>query len=75
MAEDVSSDGTVQMFKLTYPGDEMMRKNTQMNKKKRGTCGIGLMECDDHIKRVSYLLCLDEKNHEKEKRPGSVLEI
>jgi hypothetical protein len=32
-----------------------------MNKKKRGTSGIGLIECGDHIKRVSYLLYLDEK--------------
>ncbi len=62
MAEDVSSDGTVQMFKnLHYPGDEKMCKNTQMNKKKHGTSDIGLIECNDHIKRVSYLLNLDEK--------------
>ncbi len=40
---------------LHYPGDEKMHKNTQMNKKKRGTSNIGLIECDDHIKRVSYL--------------------
>jgi hypothetical protein len=46
-----------------------------MNKKKHGTSGIGLVECDNHIKRVSYLLYLDEKNHEEEKRPGSTLEI
>ncbi len=38
-----------------------MCKNTQTNKKKRGTSDIGLMECDNHIKRVSYLLYLDEK--------------
>ena len=43
------------------PGDEKMRKNTQMNKKKHGTSKIGLIECDNHIKRVSYLQCLDEK--------------
>ncbi len=52
-----------------------MRKNTQTNKKKRGTSDIGLIECNDHIKRVSYLLYLDEKNHKEEKRPGSALEI
>jgi hypothetical protein len=46
-----------------------------MNKKKRGTSNIGLIKCDDHIKRVSYLLYLDEKKHEEEKRPGSALEI
>jgi hypothetical protein len=45
---------------LQYPGGEKMRKNTQMNKKRRGTSDIGLMECDNHIKRVSYLLYLDE---------------
>ncbi len=47
--------------KLHYPGDEKMRKNTQMNKKKHGTSEIGLIKCDNHIKRVSYLLYLDEK--------------
>jgi hypothetical protein len=38
-----------------------MHKNTQINKKKRGTSGIGLIECNYPIKRVSYLLYLDEK--------------
>jgi hypothetical protein len=61
---------------LHSPGDEKMHKNTQMNKKKRGTSDIGLIECNDHIKRVSYSLYLDEKkNHKEEKRPGSALEI
>jgi hypothetical protein len=60
---------------LHYPRDEKMHKNTQMNKKKHGTSDIGLIKCNDHIKRVSYLLYLDEKNHEEEKRPGSALEI
>jgi hypothetical protein len=46
---------------LQYPGDEKMSKNTQMNKKKCGTSDIGLIECNDHIKRVSYLLYLDKK--------------
>jgi hypothetical protein len=58
-----------------YQGDEKMLKNTQMNKKKRGTSDIGLIECGDHIKRVSYSLYLDEKKHKEEKRPGSALEI
>jgi hypothetical protein len=44
-----------------------------MNKKKCGTSDIGLMECDNHIKRVSYLLYLDEKKHKEEGRPGSAL--
>ncbi len=60
---------------LHYPGDEKMGKNTQMNKKKRGTSDIGLIECGNHITRVSYSLYLDEKNHEEEKRSGSALEI
>ncbi len=30
---------------LHYPGDEKMRKNTQTNKKKRGTSNIGLIKC------------------------------
>ncbi len=59
---------------LHYPGGEKMCKNTQMNKK-CGTSDIGLIECDNHIKRVSYLLYLDKKNHKEEKRPGSALEI
>jgi hypothetical protein len=46
---------------LQYPGDEKMCKNTQMNKKKHGTSVIGLIKCNDHIKRVSYSLYLDEK--------------
>jgi hypothetical protein len=46
---------------LQYPGDEKMHKNTQMNKKKCGTSEIGLIKCNNHIKRVSYLLYLDEK--------------
>ncbi len=52
---------------LHYPGDEKMRKNTQMNIKNRGTSDIGLMECDDHIKRVSYSLYLDEKPRRRKK--------
>ncbi len=46
---------------LQYPGDGKMCKNTQMNKKKCGTSDIGLIECNNHIKRVSYSLYLDEK--------------
>ncbi len=60
---------------LQYPGDEKLRNTTQMNKKKHGTSDIGLIKCDDHIKRVSYLLYLDKKNYEEQKRPGSALEI
>jgi hypothetical protein len=55
---------------LHYPGDEKMCKNTQMIKKKRGTSDIGLVECDDHIKRVFYSLYLDLKNHREKGRPG-----
>ncbi len=60
---------------LHYPGDEKMRKNTQMNKKKHRTSNIGLIECDNHIKRVSYSQYLDEKNHKEQKRRGYALEI
>jgi hypothetical protein len=52
---------------LHYPGDEKMCKNTPMNKKKCGTSDIGLIECNDHIKRVSYLLYLDEKTKRRKK--------
>jgi hypothetical protein len=45
-----------------------------MNKKKHGTSDIGLIECSNHIKRVSYLLNLGKKIHEEVKRPGSALE-
>jgi hypothetical protein len=38
-----------------------MRKNIQMKKKNRGTSKVGVIECDVHIKRVSYLQYLDEK--------------
>jgi hypothetical protein len=60
---------------LQYPEDKKMRKYTQMNKKKCGTSDIGFIKCDDHIKRVSYLLYIDEKNQKEERRPGSALEI
>ncbi len=53
---------------LHYPGDEKMRKNTQMNKKKHGTSNIGLIECDNHIKRVSYSQYLDEKKITRSKK-------
>ncbi len=46
---------------LQYPWDEKMRNTTQMNKKKRESSEIGLIKCDNHINRVSYLLYLDEK--------------
>jgi hypothetical protein len=53
---------------LHNPGDKKMHKNTQMNKKKRGTSDIGLIKCDDHIKRVSYLQYLDEKKQRGAKK-------
>jgi hypothetical protein len=40
---------------LQYPGVETMHKNN-----------IGLVDCDNHIQRVSYLLYLDEKIHKEE---------
>ncbi len=53
---------------LQYPGDEKMHKNTQMNKKKCGASDIGPIKCDNHIKRVSYLLYLDEKTTTRRKK-------
>ncbi len=60
---------------LHYPGDEKMRKNTQTKKRNRGTSKVGVTECDNHIKRVSYLQYLDEKNQEDPKKLGYALEI
>ncbi len=53
---------------LYHPRDEKICNNTQMNKKKHGTSNIGLIKCDNHIKRVSYLQYLDKINHEEQKR-------
>jgi len=39
---------------MQYPGDSKMRKATQTNKRKHGGVDESLVECDDHIKRVSY---------------------
>jgi hypothetical protein len=39
---------------LQYPGDAM-QKATQINRKKQGIDEEALVECDNHIKRVSYL--------------------
>ena len=46
---------------LHYPGDEKMRNTTQMKKRKQGAIKVGVIKCDDHIKRVSYLQYIDEK--------------
>jgi hypothetical protein len=53
---------------LHYPGDERMRKNTQMKKRNRGTSEVGVIECEDHIKIVSYLQYIDEKKTRGAKR-------
>ena len=52
---------------MKYPGDSRMRMATQMNKRKRGGLEGSLVECDDHIKRVSYSQYLDEKQPRKGK--------
>ena len=44
-----------------------MRNTTQMKKRKQGTIKVGVIKCDDHIKRVSYLQYLDKKNQEEPK--------
>ncbi len=46
---------------LHYPGDEKMRNTTQMNERKHGTSKVGVIKCEDHIKRVFYAQYLDEK--------------
>jgi hypothetical protein len=46
-----------------------------MKKEKHGRSDIGLVECDNNIKRVSYLLYLNKTYHEEEGRPGSALAI
>ena len=46
---------------LRYPGDDKLRLTTQKNKQKRGSIEVGVIECEDHVKRVSYAQYLDEK--------------
>ncbi len=47
---------------LHYPGDDKLRNNTtQKNKQKRGSIEVGVIECEDHVKRISYSQYLDEK--------------
>jgi hypothetical protein len=60
---------------LHYPGDEKMRNTTQMKKRKHGTSKVGVIQCDDHIKRVSYLQYIDEKKPRGAKKLGYVLGI
>jgi hypothetical protein len=67
LTEDVSSDGTVQVINLQYPGDAKMQKATQINRKKQEIDEEALVECDNHMKRVSYLQYLDEKQPPKRK--------
>jgi hypothetical protein len=52
---------------LHYPGDAKMQKATQINRKKQGIDEEALVECDDHMKRVSYSQYLDEKQPRKGK--------
>jgi hypothetical protein len=52
---------------LQYPGDAKMQKATQINRKKQEIDKEALGECDNHIKRVSYLQYLDEKQPRKGK--------
>ena len=60
---------------LHYPGDKKMRNTTQMKKRKHGTSKVGVIQCDDHIKRVSYLQYIDEKNQEEPKKLGYAQKI
>ena len=52
---------------MQYPGDSRMRKVTQMKKRKRGMDGNVLVECDDHIKSVSYSKYINEKQPKRGK--------
>jgi hypothetical protein len=56
---------------LQYPGDEKMGKATQMNKYKQGSSEIGLVECEDHIKREYPIHNILLKRNYVEGRPGS----
>ncbi len=49
-------------------GDSTLQKVSQMNKRKRGMDRDVLVECDDHIKRVSYSKYIDEKQPKKGKK-------
>jgi hypothetical protein len=60
---------------LHYSGDEKMRKNSQMKKRNHGTSKVGVIECEDHIKRVSYSQYLDEKKPRGAKKIGYAQEI
>ncbi len=58
-----------------YAGDEKMSNTTQMKKRKQGTIEVGVIECDNHIKRVSYLQYIDEKKPRGAKKLGYALGI
>ncbi len=62
-------------FNLHYPVDEKMRNTTQVKKRKWGTIKVGVIKCDNHIKRVSYLQYIDEKNQVEPKKLGDALGI
>ncbi len=67
LTEDFSSDGTVQVIKLAVSRGCKDAKATQINRKKQGIEEEALVECEDHIKRVSYSQYLDEKQPHKGK--------
>ena len=46
---------------LCYTGDDKLRLTTQKNKRKRGSIEVGVIECEDHVKKVSYAQYFDEK--------------
>jgi hypothetical protein len=46
-----------------------------MKKRNHGTIEVGIIECDDHIKRVFYLQYLDEKKPRGAKKLGHALEV
>ncbi len=46
---------------LRYPGNDELRNTTQKNKQKCGSIKVGVIKCEDHVKRVSYAQYLGEK--------------
>ena len=46
---------------LKYPKDAKMHESTQIDRKKRGINKISIVQCNNHIKQVSYSQYIDEK--------------
>ncbi len=46
---------------LKYPKDAKMHESTQIDRKKHGINKISIVQCNNHIKQVSYSQYIDEK--------------